>query len=230
MNKPLSGFGNFFSKIFKSFKSYDQISPTMTNLALYQEENPALELTEEILPTRSFVVGLNGFNREHSPSRTWNNGSLSTIRPNWTGITTYNGNRIVTHIAICYAITRMMFETTDSVLECMLNEDGGKVLAVTFSKRFDTEGIIDSLSNGSHSYFEYTEKKTIPPYEDVMGFPIVRERDIDSKSLDNKSSIVIHSLHTFKEVLDSSVYVPDEYSSYVELTPECRHFRNGYFF
>lgn len=204
----------------------------MTNILLYPEECPLLNLTDEALPTRRFVVELEGFKKEHGPSRSWDScrGRLSTIRPNWTGATTYNGKRIVSHIAIYYAITRFMFETEGSLAECLMNEDGGRGLNITFSRRLDTEGIIKSLFDGSRFYFKYKESKTIPPYEDLENYPIVRESDINPLCLDDKSIIAIDLLHTFRRMLGSSIYVPDKYTSYSELTPGCRHFRNDYFF
>jgi|SRR3989344_2078375 len=204
----------------------------MNTILLYHQENLGLKYEDNILPTRRFVVDLKGFKKENGPSRSWDSyrGRLSTIRPNWTGITTYEGKRIVSHIAIYYAITRIMFETTDSIAECMMNEDGGKGLEITLSSMLDTEGIIKSFLDDSRFYFKYKERKAMPPYENVKDYPLVRVKDIESEMLDTKSTRVINFLHTFKKVLSSAHYIPDEYSAYAELVPECRHFEDNCFF
>lgn len=204
----------------------------MINILPYHEDNVGIELTNEIFPTRKFVVELEGFTKKYSESRSFDpyKRRLSTIRPNWTGIAEYNGNRIITHIAIYYAITRFMFETVDSLVETMINEDGGNGLEIVFSKRFDTEGIIKSQLDGSRFYYRYNERKHIPSYEDVENYSAVRESDLNLEGLDSRSKMAIGVLRTFKRVLNLSSYVPDEYSAYMKLAPECRHFKDNYFF
>ena len=191
-----------------------------------------IELTNEILPTRRFVVELEGFTKKHGEGRSWDHhkGRLSTIRPNWTGIAEYNGNRIISHIAIYYAITRFMFETVDSLVETLINEDGGEGLTITFSRKLDNKGIIRSFFDGSRFYYIYNKRKHIPPYEEFENFPIVREDDLNLEGLDRKAKMAIDVLRTFKRVLNISSYIPDKHSAYIELAPECRHFKDNCFF